>query len=93
MKNPFNYPKGCRKLPVQRSFLENVGGYFFYLGKTLNWEVLMVFHGDLDFFISMKYPSNYPIKCFARIKKITSCTFIIAGALIVILHWNFKYGF
>ena len=33
--------------------------------------------------ISMKNPSNYPIKCFARIKKITSCTFIIAGALIV----------
>ena len=32
----------------------------------------------------MKNPSNYPIKCFARIKKITSRTFIIAGALIVI---------
>ena len=27
--------------------------------------------------------SNYPIKCFACIKKITSGTFIIAGALIV----------
>ena len=35
--------------------------------------------------ISMKNPKNYPIKCFALIKKITSCTFIIAGALIVIL--------
>ena len=31
----------------------------------------------------MKNPENYPIKCFALIKKITSCTFIIAGALIV----------
>ena len=33
----------------------------------------------------MKNPSNYPIKCFALIKKITSRTFIIAGALIVII--------
>jgi len=24
----------------------------FYAGKTLNWVVLGVFHGDLDFFIS-----------------------------------------
>ena len=79
--------------------------YFLYLGKTLYWVVLRVFHGDLDFFylsivphytrdnlelknisISMKNPSNYPIKCFARIKKITSGTFIIAGALIVNLR-------
>jgi len=35
--------------------------------------------------ISMKNPFNYPIKCFARIKKITSRTFIIAGASIVII--------
>ena len=50
MKNPLNYPKLFIKLPIQRSFLENVGGYVFYLGKTLNWVVLGVFHGDLDFF-------------------------------------------
>ena len=42
--------KQCIKLPMQSSFLENVGGYFFYLGKTLNWVVLGVFRGDLDFF-------------------------------------------
>jgi len=37
-------------LPMQCSFLENVDGYFYYLGKTLNWVVLGVFHGDLDFY-------------------------------------------
>jgi len=51
------------------SFLENVGGYFFYMGNTLNWVVLGVFHGDLDLLISMKNLSNYPIKSFARLKK------------------------
>ena len=35
---------------MQHSFLENVGGYFFYSGKTLNWVVLGGFHGDLNFF-------------------------------------------
>jgi hypothetical protein len=34
----------------------------------------------------MKNPSNYPTKCLSLIKKITSCTFIIAGALIVIFY-------
>ena len=38
---------------MQCSFLENVGDYFFYLGKTPNWVVLMVSHGDLDFFLSL----------------------------------------
>ena len=42
--------KRCIKLPMQSSFLENVGGYFFYLDKTLNGVVLGVFHGDLHFF-------------------------------------------
>ena len=40
----------CISMCMQHSVLENVGGYFFYLGKTLNWVVLRVFHGDLDFF-------------------------------------------
>jgi len=53
---------------MQPSFLKNVW-LFFYLGKTLNWVVLGAFHGNLDFFISMENPSNYPIKCFARKKK------------------------
>jgi len=39
----------------------------------------------------MKNPSNYPIKCFALIKKITSRTFIIAGALIVIMSLRPTY--
>ena len=73
-------------------FLENVGGYFFYLGKTLNWVVLGVFHGDLDFLISMKNPSNYPIKSFARLKKITTLIFKESVALIVniILYYNIQ---
>ena len=41
--------KQCIKLPMLCSFLENVGGYFLNLAKTLNWVVLGVFHGDLDF--------------------------------------------
>ena len=41
--------KKCIKLPMQLYFLENVGGYLFYLGQTLNWVVLRVFHGDLTF--------------------------------------------
>jgi len=69
MKNPFNYPKGCRKLPVQRSFLENVGGYFFYLGKTLNWVVLMAFHGDLNFFYLHVKPLQLPNLEFCPLKK------------------------
>ena len=66
---------------MQISFLENVGGYFFYLGKTLNWVVFGFFHGDLDFFFSMKNPSNYPIKSFTRLKKITTLIFKKSFAL------------
>ena len=72
---------------MQRSFLENVGGYFFYLGKTINWVVLRVFHGDLNFFfISMKNPSYYPIKSFARLNKITTLILKKSIALIVICN-------
>jgi len=60
MKNPLNYPKWCINSPIQRSFLENVGGYFLYLGKTLNWVVLGVFHGDLDFFDLHEKPLELP---------------------------------
>ena len=31
-------------------FFGKCGWLFFYLGKTLNWVVLGVFHGDLDLF-------------------------------------------
>ena len=44
--------------------------------------------------ISMKNPENYPMKCFARIKKITSQTSIIVGALVGLcprgLHTDIK---
>ena len=45
---------------MQQSFLENVGGYFFYLGKTLNWVVLRVFHGDLNLFDLHEKPLYIP---------------------------------
>ena len=65
--------------------LENVGGFFLLL---IGYLVLGVFHGDLDFFISMKNPSNYPIKSFALLKKITTLIFKKSVALIVILDWQ-----
>ena len=44
--------KTVHKIANALLFLEKVGVYFFYLGKTLNRVVLRVFHGDLDFFLS-----------------------------------------
>jgi len=52
--------KRCIKLPLQSLFSENVGRYFFYLGKTLIWVFLGVFNGNLDFYLSLSCPScNY----------------------------------
>jgi len=61
--------KTVHKITNAKLFLENMGGYFFHLGKTLNWVVLGVFHGDRDFYDLLEKPSNYPIKSFALLKQ------------------------
>ena len=76
---------------MQHSFWEKCGWLFFYLGKTLNWVVLSVFMEPSTFLISMKNPSYYPIKCFARLKKITNRIFKKSVALIVILPHFHEY--
>ena len=51
----------------------------------IGYLVLGVFHGDLDFFDLHENPSNYPIKSFAGLKKITTLIYKKSVALIVIL--------
>ena len=59
---------------------------FFYLGKTYNQPFLGIFHRDQKSWdLHKKSQEIADHMFFARIKKITSRTFIIAGALIVIL--------
>ena len=61
-------------------FLENVGGYFFTWAKHL----LGSSRGDIStFFYLHENPSNYPMKCFARLKKITTHIFEKCVAFIV----------
>ena len=50
--------KTVHKITNAKLFFGKCGWlFFFYLGKTLNWVVLGVFHGDLNFFLSLNYPS------------------------------------
>ena len=42
------------------TLFENLGGYFLYMSKTLNWVVLVVFLGDLNFFDLYEKPLLLP---------------------------------
>jgi len=56
-------------LTINAPAIMKVREVIFYVGKKLYWVVRGVFHGDRDFFISMKNPLKGPNKCFSRIKK------------------------
>ena len=66
------------KLPMHRR-LWRLWSYFLYLCKTLYQPFQGIFHGDRDFFLSLNCPE-------CTHKKIVSRTFIINGALIVIMY-------
>ena len=71
---------------MQHSFLDNVGGYFFTWAKHLIGYFSGFFIKISTFFISIKNPSIYQNKCFARLKKITTGIFKESIDLIVIKH-------
>ena len=48
---------------------------------------IITFMSLSTFFISMKNPSNYPMKCYSRLKKLTTRIFKKSVALIVIFGW------
>ena len=55
MKNPFNYQNSAKNYQCNTLFLK-MWVVIFLLGQTLNWVVLGVFHGDLDFFYFHEKP-------------------------------------
>ena len=48
---------------------------FFVFGRNTLLGSSRGFYGDKKVLISMKNPSNYPIKCFTHLKKITTQSF------------------